>query len=159
MANTHAEVNGGSSVPGAEDEHEAWPPADEAEAKSIRWQMPEIANLDFGGPTVIMLEDPERHVDLAHVYEVLSHLDCTEKASLLNYASHNVSIGLSSRDAMPSADEITGAIKAVFGRGSRLHRTAPASQCALAMSGWPKRGIAMKLFSKWANQHAGGDRP
>jgi hypothetical protein len=81
--------------------------------------MPELQDLSLN-PSVIMLEDVQGHVDLARVYEVLAHLDCTETASLLNYASHNVSIGLSSSNVMPSAEQITEAVKAVFGRGCKV---------------------------------------
>jgi hypothetical protein len=89
------------------------------QAPAVTWQMPELQDLSLN-PSVIMLEDVQGHVDLARVYEVLAHLDCTETASLLNYASHNVSIGLSSSNVMPSAEQITEAVKAVFGRGCKV---------------------------------------
>ena len=68
-------------------------------------------------PPVMVIEDEDRHVELSRVYEMLSRLECTQQASLLNYAPHNVSIGLTSREAIPQPEAIKEAVKAVFGRG------------------------------------------
>ncbi|MPZ48336.1 MAG: hypothetical protein GEU75_03325 [Dehalococcoidia bacterium] len=88
-------------------------------ARRASWEAPTFDEAELM-PPVMVIEDAERHVELARVYEVLNRLECTAHASLLNYAPHNVSIGLTSREVVPQQEAIRAAVKAVFGRGCQI---------------------------------------
>jgi hypothetical protein len=107
--------------PDAEEDEDGNPPV---RIPKPKWQP--ASREDYAAP-VMVIEDGEGHVELARVYEILNRLECASQATLLNYTTHSVSIGINSRENLPEAGKLGEAVKAVFGRpcqvsadGSRL---------------------------------------
>jgi hypothetical protein len=91
-----------------------------------QWQPAAREDASIGSP-VMVIEDGEGNVELARVYEILNRLDVAAQATLINYTTHSVSIGINTREGMPDANKLEEVVKTVFGRpcqvtteGSRL---------------------------------------
>jgi hypothetical protein len=72
------------------------------------------------GPPVIVIKDSEGKVELARVYETLSKVNCDENAALLNYTPHSVTVGLNVRTPVPEVEDLTEAVRSVFGRDATV---------------------------------------
>ncbi len=70
----------------------------------------------LGGPSLIVIEDPEGRVELVQVYATLDKISKSAQASLLNYTPHSVTVGLNAFSQAPSEGELESAAEAVFGR-------------------------------------------
>lgn len=94
-------------------------PADGGESK---FSFPDWQNtrIEPSGPPVIVIKDTEGRVELARVYETLSHVKCDENAALLNYTPHSVTVGLNTRAQVPTKEALEEAVRVVFGRKCRV---------------------------------------
>jgi hypothetical protein len=87
-------------------------------ANTPTWQQNKEVEL-AGLPASIVIEDPIGRVELARVYETLSHIG-RASASLMNYTPHSVTVGLAAMEPLPEGPLMTQAIQAAFGRSCRI---------------------------------------
>ena len=84
-------------------------------------RLPDSSQFDerqLASPSIV-IEDPGGRVELVHVYETLSRVNCSGQAVLLNYTPHSVTVGIGAAET-PDEAELAAAVRHVFGRACRV---------------------------------------